>query len=258
MCLLGCQREHPGATEAYHTLSDAFVTKRYDGAFRSDTLFVAELIQTRQQLECSQLVDSVTYLLIEWELLTDRHDQAKVLLDGLGDSAYPMWLRANYHTELQQYDTAVLMLEQIAISGLTRSMMLKVNWLKGYNYEMLQRSTQAVQHYRNANDLGEVPRHIDYLVEATVHMGNVYYADNQDSIALVQYQEGLRLAQKHDVRRLIPACYYHIGKVMEHRNQLDQAVDQYMLGKAAADALGPDAGFLTQLLQNKLKKLQSR
>ena len=251
----------------FDNMQSEFVEMRYDGKFRSDTLFskkLDSLYKKSEQLKLTSLQDSILNIQIEWDLLQGNLEAAKRKIPNTKinspNSPDYKWIRAYYNAAIKEYETAIKDIESIFQSdSLNDILYAKSYWLMASIQESQKSDSLAMQYYDLATQNLPKENYADYYVEAIVHLGNLYYTNKGElEKATELYTQGLKIAKDHQINRLIPACYYHLGKVKEKEGNLEQARILFEEGLVYASKLPKKGNFMLTLLNNKIQSIQSK
>ncbi len=244
-------------------LVDQFVKLKYDGAYRTDTLF-AKTMRTHfskaTESNDKKGANEILLLETEWQLL--KEDQAKVtqLLAEVHTSpasGMHRWLKAFSLANDGMRDSAKQTIAKILDEkSVPSALQLKANWLMGAIYEEEKRDSLAIHHYAKAVETGPVKNEVDYYLESLFHMGNIRYTGGDIAQAEKDYDSALEKAIQYEVHRLVPFGYYHTGKVQEKKDKKAIALAQYAKGRAYLVDRNQPGHFLIPLLEKKMGELE--
>lgn len=254
---LSChQPAHKETASRPLSLHQQFVELKYDGQFKTDTLFDKKLQAELEQAKTNQNEQQIKDILkmqIEWNLLKGNGKDTEAQLTELSNYSFDetfLWLMAYQKVILQKLDTAIVILNKNAAEQ--PAIQVKKQWLLGSIYEEKKMDSMAIQHYNKAVEIGPVENEVDYYLESLFHSGNLKYTSGKIEKAAVIYQKALEESIQFKVNRLIPFGHYHLGKVAEKKGHKEKALTAY---QEAIDLLRPSSYFLVSFIEKKIAAL---
>ena len=259
-----CHFKNEQEFQSINELQDKFVKLKYDGIFRTDSLFKKELETQVEEMKDEKYKEKILEMLIEWNLLKGEDEmvenQLKLLkkpnkIKAIGNYN---WLLSYYKTNIGKNEEAVKLLTEMENNkNLEAALALKTNWLLGAIYEEKGMDTLAMRHYEKAKEIGAVKNDIDYYLESVYHLGNILYNKQEINGAEYAYKKALKESVEYEVRRLIPFGNYHLGKIAEKRGDAKKALAFYKESKGyILKILKQPNHFMLNVLNNKIGNLQ--
>ncbi len=231
---IACHYKNGQEIQSINELRDKFVRLRYDGVFRTDSLFNKELQAQLEKTKDKKYKEKILEMSTEWNLVKGENKVAESHLKILDktnqvESAENYkWLMSYYKANIGKDEEALKLLSEIENkNNLAPALALKTNWLLGSIYEEKGMDILAMRYYEKAKEIGSEKGNIDYYLESMYHLGNVLYNKEEVNESEYEYKKALRESLKYEVRRLIPFGNYHLGKIAEKRGDIKKALEFY-------------------------------
>ncbi|MEP5614328.1 MAG: tetratricopeptide repeat protein [Cyclobacteriaceae bacterium] len=243
-------------------LNEKFVKYKYQGRYRYDSLFNQELKNHVAKLSIGTSKDQFLEIAAEWNLLAGDYIFADLALDSLSHKSKSNgnydWLLSFHEATQGNHRQAISLLEKIASDATSDStVVLKSHWLLGSIYEEDGLDSLAISHYQKAKDKGPLRGHVDYYLESVFHSGNILFSRGEVEKAQVEYKKALAESIEHEVDRLTPFGYYHLGKIAEHLNEHEKALEFYDKSKRVIlKKLAQTDHFMLGILESKIENLK--
>ncbi len=267
--LSSCQLDEKLQEEDVKTLWEEFVRLKYEGAFRTDTIFEQKL-QSQLNLALkngdAKAGKRILEFETEWNFLKGMEAIASKKVDDLKkySSNSPdetlQWFLAYNELNKKNFDAAILILKNLLKKQeLAADLNLKANWLLGTIYEEQGIDSLAIKYYSIASQLGPVNNEFDYYLESTFHLGNMRYINDEVDRSVEIYQKALDESIKYKVTRLVPVGFYHLAKVEERQGKHENALLNYNKAlEYVIQELNQSEHFIIPLIRNKIESLENQ